>query len=104
MGLPADHRNHQRQSEPARARKTRGGTTYTYPYRQRILYRTRIDWQVVHSRAVSTRPGYEFTGPHLQEQVQLIGEQFVVILQPVAEERKGLDRRAAPDHHLRPSA
>ena len=43
-------------------------------------------------------------GPDGEEQVELLGEQLVVIFKVVAEQRKGLDERAAPGHDLRPAA
>ena len=39
----------------------------------------------------------------LQEQIELLGKERVVVLQPEAEQRKGLDGRAAADDHLRPA-
>ena len=35
-----------------------------------------------------------------QQQVELLGEQLVVVLEVVAEQREGLDERAAPGHDL----
>ena len=39
--------------------------------------------------------------PDLQEQLELLGEQRVVVIQLQTEERKRLDERAATDDHLR---
>ena len=39
-----------------------------------------------------------------EQQLELLGEQLVVVLQVVAEEREGLDERPAPGHDLRPAA
>ena len=36
----------------------------------------------------------------LEQQVQLLGEQRVVILESVAEQRKGIDEGATADDHL----
>jgi hypothetical protein len=43
-------------------------------------------------------------GAHGEQKIELFGEQFVVVVEVVAEEWKGLDERAAPGHDLCPSA
>jgi hypothetical protein len=41
-------------------------------------------------------PCHPFLAPDLQEQIELLGEQGVVVVEIVAEQREGLDERAAP--------
>ena len=41
--------------------------------------------------------------PDLQQQIELLGKERVVILQPQAEQRKGLDERTPAYDHLRPA-
>src|SRR5207253_5533149 len=40
---------------------------------------------------------------HVQQEVQLLGKQRVVVVQVVAEQWEGFDRRPATDNHLGPS-
>ena len=41
---------------------------------------------------------------HPQQQLELLGEQLVVVVEVVAEQREGLDERAASGHDLGPAA
>jgi hypothetical protein len=45
-----------------------------------------------------------FAGAQRQEEVEVLGEQLVVIVEVVPEEREGLDERAAAGHDLRAPA
>ena len=50
------------------------------------------------------RPGDPLAVADLQQQLELLGEQLVVVVEVVAEQREGLDERAAPGHDLGPAA
>ena len=43
-------------------------------------------------------------GADLKQEIELFREQFVVIVEVIAEQRKGLDERAASGHDLGPAA
>ena len=49
-------------------------------------------------------PGHLGLGADGEQKIELLGEQLVVIVEVVAEQRKGFDERAAPGHDLRPAA
>ena len=55
-------------------------------------------------RAVPSRPGDRLAGAHRQQQVELLGEQLVVVGEVVAEQRERLDERPASGHDLRAAA
>ena len=61
---------------------------------------TRIDAAVVDRRAQAAGPGDRFAVAQLQQQVELFGEQRVVVAEIVAEQREGFDEGAAPRHDL----
>ena len=50
--------------------------------------------------AVTARPGDPLRLAELEQQRELLGEQLVVVVEVVAEERERLDERAAPHHDL----
>jgi hypothetical protein len=52
---------------------------------------------------VAPGPGDALGLAQRQQQLELLGEEVVVVLERVAEERKGLDERAAAGHHLGPA-
>ena len=39
-------------------------------------------------------------GAHGEQKIELFGEQFVVVVEVVAEQREGFDERTAPGHDL----
>ena len=43
-------------------------------------------------------------GADREQEIELLGEQLIVIVKVITEQRKGLDERAAPGHDLRPAA
>ena len=49
-------------------------------------------------------PGDALVVPDREQQLELLGEQFVVVAEVVAEQRERLDERSAPRHDLGPSA
>ena len=65
-----------------------------------MLHRAGIDAASVDRRAQPPRPGDAFAFAQLQEQVELFGEEVVVVLEVVAEEREGFDEGAASGHDL----
>ena len=88
--LAADDRNRQRQAERAgardRLRRAAGGD----PDRQRLLQRARIDALAVKRRAMPAFPSDQRLGADLKQEIELLREQLVVIVEVVAEQRKGL--------------
>src|SRR5215207_6631132 len=71
------------------------------PDGQRVLERTRVDSGIFERRAVLARPRDALGIAQLQQQLELLGEQLVVVVQVVTEQRKRLDERAAAGHDLR---
>ena len=74
------------------------------PDRQRVLQRARVDAGVLERRAVLARPRDALGLAQLQQQIELLGEQLVVVVEVVAEQRERLDERAAAGHDLRATA
>jgi hypothetical protein len=52
-------------------------------------------------RPKAAGPMHVFALTDCQEQIELLGEERVIVLQPKAKERERLDGRAAADHHFR---
>src|SRR5687768_13110373 len=71
------------------------------PDRQGVLHWPRVDAEVFQRSTMLSRPGDTLLLAKLQQQLQLFGEEVVIVAQVVPEERKGLDERAAPGHDLR---
>lgn len=70
------------------------------PDGQRVLHRPRVHRLVHQRRAEGPGPGHALVVAQREEQVELLGEQGVVVGEVVAEQREGLGGRAAPGHHL----
>jgi hypothetical protein len=86
-------------------RGRRRGAPDRDPHRQRVLDRPRVDAEARRAAAgASAAPGHPLLLAQLQQQLQLLGEERVVVIQVVAEERKRLDEGAAPRHDLRAPA
>src|SRR5918998_2290286 len=100
LGLAADDRDRQRQAKHRgadhRLRRPADGD----PDRQRVLDRARVDAGIVERRAVGARPRNALGLAQPQQQLQLLGEQLVVVAEVVAEQRERLDKRAAAGHDL----
>ena len=96
----ADDGDHQRKSKRAGASERLWRPTDAEPYGQRILQRSRVDALTRQCRAMPARPVDVLIVADLEQQVQLLGEQRVVILESVAEQRKGIDEGATADDHL----
>ncbi len=103
-GLAADDRDRQRQAERAGARDRLRRAAGSDPDRKRLLQSTRIDALAVERRSMPALPRDHGLGADLKQEIELLREQLVVIVEVVAEQRKGLDERAAPGHDLRPAA
>src|SRR5216684_3069217 len=101
--VTADDRDHQRQPEHTRTRERVWGASDPQPDWQWILHRSRIHTLPAQGRPELTRPRDVLVGTHVQQEVQLLGKQRVVVVQVVAEEWEGFDRRASADNHLGPS-
>jgi hypothetical protein len=74
------------------------------PDRQRLLQRARIDALALERRAMTAFPRDLRLGANLKQEIELLGEQLVVVVEVEAEQREGLDERAAPSHDLGPAA
>jgi hypothetical protein len=90
----------------ATAMGRRGGrTAHGDPDRQRLLHRTRMDHAPLDRRSLqSARPVHHGLLAHPQQQVEPLGEEPVVIVKVVTEERERLDERATTRHDLGPPA
>ena len=97
---PADDRNRQRQAERAGARDRLRRAARGDPDRQRLLQRSRIDALAVERRTMPALPGDLRLSADCEQEIELLGEQLVVVVEVVTEQRKGLDERAAPGHDL----
>jgi hypothetical protein len=99
-GLAADDRNRQRQAERAGAGDRLRRAAGRDPDRQGLLQRARIDALPVERLAMTAFPRHHGFGPDLKQEIELFREQLIVILEVIAEQRKGLDGRAATGHDL----
>src|SRR3954462_8211779 len=66
--------------------------------------RRRADARAGERRTVAARPVDVLGLAQREQQLELLGEELVVVLQVVAEQREALDERAAPGHDLGPAA
>ncbi|MNE39915.1 hypothetical protein D3C80_1338950 [compost metagenome] len=71
---PADDGKCNRKAEHPGPDGRLGITACSDPYRQGVLYRTRIHRQVVNRRTVAAAPGYLFGGAYFQQQLQIFFE------------------------------
>ena len=89
--LAADDRDRQRQPEHAgardRLRRAAGGD----PNRERLLQRPRIDALAIEGRPMPAFPDHFRLGADREQEIELLGEQLVVIFEVIAEQRKGFD-------------
>src|SRR5918995_5637755 len=85
------------------ARRVRG-TAHREPDGERLLHRAQVYPRVLKRRAVLPGPRDLLGLAQLKQQLELLGEQLVVVVEVVAEERKRLDEGAAPRHDLRAPA
>src|SRR6185503_4505626 len=98
--LTTDDRDHQWQPQLAGTHERGRRPAYAEPDGQRVLHGSRIHPLPRERRAVLPAPVDVLIRPDLQEQVELLREERVVVLEAIAEEGKGVDERAATDHHL----
>ena len=89
-----------RPSAPARTADC-GAAADRDPDRERVLHGAGVHGQVVDRRPVAAAPRHALGLADLQQQLELLGEELVVVVEVVAEEGEGLDERAAPGHDLR---
>ncbi len=99
LGLAADDRQRQRQAERAGAHHGGRRAADRDPHRQRVLDRARVHAGVIQRRPVASRPRDPLARSDPQQQLELGGEQLVVVLEVVAEKRERLGERpaAGPD-------
>src|SRR4029077_16521052 len=89
--LAADNRDHQRQPEGAGANKRGRRPADTKPNRQRVLQRTRVNSLPGKRSAMLPRPMNIRVVTNFQKQLELLGEERIVVLEFQAEERKRFD-------------
>ena len=97
---PADDRERHREAERPGAGSGSGVASDRDPDRERVLRRPRVDARVVEWCAKAAGPGDVLRLAEAEQQVELLGEQLVVVGKVVAEEREGLDERATTGHDL----
>ncbi len=95
LRLAADDRERHRQAERAGAHDRLRRAADRDPHGQRVLQRARVDALAVERRAVAAGPRDVLGLAQLEQELELLGEQLVVVLEVVAEQREGLDERAA---------
>jgi hypothetical protein len=92
-----------RQTEASRAHRRGRRTSDRDPDRQFLLHSTGSDVRLVESGSQSARPGDRVLGADREQEVELLAEQLGVVGEVVAEEREGLDVRAATRDDLGPA-
>ena len=95
VGFAADDGDHEGKAEVAGANEGFGGSTYSQPDGQRVLQRTRVNALACERGAMSAGPVDPGIFAELEEEVELFGEEVVVVLEFEAEEGKGFDEGAA---------
>jgi hypothetical protein len=86
-----DDSHHERQPEHAGADKGGGRATDADPYGQRILQRARVDGLAGERRAVFAGPFDVRVRADGEEQIKFLSEELVVVFEPKAKERIGLN-------------
>src|SRR6266566_1417849 len=94
MRLTTNDRDHQREAERPGSNERFRRSADTQPDRERILHGPRVDALTGQRRAVSARPVHMLVLPDLQEEIELLGEESVVVFEAQPEERKCVDERA----------
>ena len=102
--LTADDGQRQWQAQPPRTDHRGGRPADRDPHRQGLLDRARVHGLVLQRRPMATAPRHALGRAERQQQVQLLGEQRVVVAEVVPEQRKRLDEGAAADQDLGPPA
>ena len=100
LGHAADDRERHRQAERAGAHGRLGRAADGDPDRELLLQRARVHAAVVERRAMLPDQRHARRRAQLEQQLELLGEQRVVVGELVAEERERLDERAAARHDL----
>ena len=98
--LSTDDRDHEWQPEHARAGERLWRPADADPDRQRILQRPRVHALPGERWPVLSGPAHVLVLADLEEELELLGEERVVVVEVQAEQRKRFDERAASDHHL----
>src|SRR5262245_39727940 len=81
MRLATDDRDHERQSEQARAHERCRGAAHAHPDRERVLERPREHALAVQRRTELARPLRMRVVAQLEEELELLGEELVVVVQ-----------------------
>src|SRR6266403_6400233 len=89
--LAPDNGDHKGEPEHAGANKRTRRASDTEPNRQRILQRPRVNSLPGECRAVLARPVNMRVLANFQKQIELFGEERIVVLELQAEERKCFD-------------
>src|SRR3954462_15444813 len=98
--LAADDGDHQRQSEHAGSNERCWSPAHAQPDRQRILQRSWIYSLTRQRWPEPAGPRDLLVVTNLQQQIELLGDELVVVVEPEPEQRECLDRRPASDDHL----
>ena len=104
LRLAADDGQRQRQPERAGAHHRGRRAADGDPHRQWVLHGPRPHAGAGERRAVAAGPRHALARAQRQQQLELLGEQLVVVVEVVAEERERLGERAAPGPDLRAAA
>lgn len=99
LRLAANDGERQRQAEGAGARHGLRRAADRDPDGQLTLG-AGIDAEIVDGRAVAAAPAHAFILADAQQQFEVLGEQRVVVVQVLAEQRERFDEGAAPGHDL----
>ena len=101
--LAADDRDHERQPEGSGADEGLGCSADADPDRERVLQRSGEDALAGERWAVPSGPRDLRLFADAQQEVELLGEQRVVVGEIEPEQRKGLGERAAADDEVDPA-
>ena len=102
-GLAADDRDHERQPEGSGADERLRCSADADPDRERVLQRSGEDALAGERWAVPSGPGDLRLFADAQQEVELLGEQRVVVGKIEPEQRKGFGERAAADDEVDPA-
>jgi hypothetical protein len=104
LRLSSDDREGQRQAERGGSDDGLRCASDRDPDRERVLDRAWPHGGVLERRPVAARPCHAGGVADLHQQLELLGEELVVVVEVVAEQREGLDEGASTGHDLRSAA
>ncbi len=101
MGLATDDGDHERKAEGAGAGERCGSSAYAEPDGERVLERTGEDALPGERGAMFAGPGDVGGVADLEKEIQILGEERVVVFEVESEEGEGFDEGAAAGDDLR---